>query len=197
LGIGDAQTDHNVKEVQHRQRAALDFVVPDFSPLFPFKINPNFEEANKEALKWAVNKYKSFMNPENFQILFYQENPHYLAGGVYPDAPISRLVFAMEFFSWLYVFDDQSLVGEKCSLEELIQMQLDIQVVLMAACPQDKSLQDNLVKCVSSELGRFEFAKDFVEKVVAQSTTKHLLGSGMWTLVTSISHIIQLQIRQK
>ncbi len=142
-------------------------------------MNPNFEEASKEALKWAVNKYESFMSPENFQILFCQENPHYLAGGAYPDAPISRLVFAMEFFAWLYVFDDQSLVGQKCSLEELIQMQLDIQVVIMAAYPQDKSLQDNLAKCVSNELGRFEFANDFVEKVIAQTTTKHLLGSGM------------------
>jgi hypothetical protein len=179
LGIGQAQTDHNMEEVQQRQHAALDFVVPDFIPLVPFKMNPSFEEANKEALKWAVNKYESFMNPENFQILFCQENPHYLAGGVYPDAPISRLVFAMEFVAWGYVFDDQSLVGQKCSLEELIQMQLDIQVVIMAAYPQDKSLQDNLVKCVSNELGRFEFAKDFVEKVVAQTTTKHLLGSGM------------------
>jgi hypothetical protein len=111
--------------------------------------------------------------------LFYQENPHYVAGGVYPDAPISRLVFAMEFFAWLYVFDDQSLASQKCCLEELIQMQLDIQVVIMAAYPQDKSLHDNLVKCVSNELARFEFPKDFVEKVVAQTTTKHLLGSGM------------------
>jgi len=179
LGIRHAQTDQNTKEVQQRQHAALDFVVPDFIPLVPFKMNPNFEEASKEALKWAVNKYESFMSPENFQILFCQENPHYLAGGAYPDAPISRLVFAMEFFAWLYVFDDQSLVGQKCSLEELIQMQLDIQVVIMAAYPQDKSLQDNLAKCVSNELGRFEFANDFVEKVIAQTTTKHLLGSGM------------------
>ncbi len=179
MGIGHAQTDHNMKEVQQRQQAALDFVVPDFIPPFPFKMNPSFEEANKEAVKWAVNKYESFMSPENFQVLFYQEIPHYLAGGVYPEAPISRLVFAMEFFAWLYVFDDQNLVGQKCSLEELVQMQLDIQVVIMAAYPQDKSLQDKLVKCVSSELGRFEFAKDFVEKVVTQNTTKHRLGSGM------------------
>ncbi|KAH9570331.1 hypothetical protein CY35_02G034500 [Sphagnum magellanicum] len=166
-----------MKEVQERQQAALDFVVPDFIPPFPYRMNPGLEEANKKALKWAVHNFESFMSPEKFQNLFYQENPHYLAGGVYPDAPISRLVFAIEFSAWGYVYDDQSLVGQKYSLEELIQMQLDIQVVIMAAYPQDKSLQDNLVKCVSNELGRFEFAKDFVEKVVAQTTTKHLLGS--------------------
>jgi hypothetical protein len=168
-----------MKEVQERQQAALDFVVPDFIPPFPYRMNPGLEEANKKALKWAVHNFESFMGPENFQNLFYQESPHYLAGGVYPDAPVSRLDFAIEFFVWLYVLDDQCLVGEKCSLEELVQIQLDIQVVIMAAYPQDKSLQDNLVKCVSSELKRFEFAKDFVEKVVAQTTTKHLLGSGM------------------
>ncbi|KAH8944634.1 hypothetical protein BDL97_13G122200 [Sphagnum fallax] len=177
LGIGHTQTDHNMKEVQQRQQAALDFVVPDFIPLVPFKMNPGLEEANKKALKWAVHNFESCMSPENFQNLFYQENPHYLAGGVYPDAPISRLDFAIEFLAWLYVLDDQSLLSQKSSLEELVQMQLDIQVVIMAAYPQDKSLQDNLVKCVSNELGHFEFAKDFVEKVVAQATTKHLLGS--------------------
>ncbi|CAK9863627.1 unnamed protein product [Sphagnum jensenii] len=177
LGIGHTQTDHNMKEVQQRQQAALDFVVPDFIPLVPFKMNPGLEEANKKALKWAVHNFESFMSPENFQNLFYQENTHYAAGGAYPDAPISRFDFAIEFIAWLYVLDDQSLLSQKSSLEELVQTQLDIQVVIMAAYPQDKSLQDNLVKCVSDELGHFEFAKDFVEKVVAQATTKHLLGS--------------------
>ncbi len=63
-------------------------------------------------------------------------------------------------------------------------MQIDIQVVIMSAFPQDNSLQDNLVKCVNNELGHFEFAKDFVEKVVTQATTKHLLGAGMQILAT-------------
>jgi hypothetical protein len=177
-----------MKEVQQRQQAALDFVVPDFIPLVPYRMNPGLEEANKKALKWAVHNFESFMSPENFQNLFYQENPHYLAGGVYPDAPISRLDFGIEFLAWLYVLDDQSLLSQKSSLEELVQMQLDIQVVIMAAYPHDKSLQDNLVKCVNNELGHFEFAKDFVEKVVAQATTKHLLGSGMWALATCKSY---------
>jgi hypothetical protein len=188
LGIGHTQTEHNMKEVQQRQQAALDFVVPDFIPLVPFKMNPGLEEANKKALKWAVHNFESFMSPENFQNLFYQEKPHYLAGGVYPDAPISRLDFGVEFMAWLYIFDDQNFLSQKSSLEELVQMQLDIQVVIMAAYPQDKSLQDNLEKCVSHELGHFEFAKDFVEKIVTQAATKHLLGSGMWALATCNSY---------
>jgi hypothetical protein len=160
-----------------QQQAALDFVVPDFTPLVPYRMNPGLEEANKKALKWAVHNFESFMSAENFQNLFYRVNPHYLAGGVYPDAPISRLDFAIEFLAWLYVLDDQNLLSQKCSLEELVQTQLDIQVVIMAAYPQEKSLQDNLVKCVSNELGHFEFTKDFIEKIVTQATTEHPLGS--------------------
>jgi tRNA isopentenyl-2-thiomethyl-A-37 hydroxylase MiaE len=90
--------------------------------------------------------------------------------------------------AWLYVLDDQNLLSQKCSLEELVQTQLDIQVVIMAAYPQEKSLQDNLVKCVSNELGHFEFTKDFIEKIVTQATRKHLLGSGMWALATYKSY---------
>ncbi len=159
--------------MQQRQQAALDFVVPDFIPLVSFKMNRGLEEANKKTLKWAVHNFESFMSPEKFQNLFYQENPHYLAGGVYPNAPISCFDFVVEFMAWLYVLDDQSFLSQKCSLEELAQMQLDVH---------------NLVKCVSNELGHFEFAKDFVEKVVAQATTKHLLGSGMWALATCKSY---------
>ncbi len=51
-----------------------------------------------------------------------------------------------------------------------------------------------MVKCVSNELGYFEFAKDFVEKVVAQATTKHLHGSGMWPLATCKSYMINEHI---
>jgi hypothetical protein len=169
--------------VQQRQQAALDFVVPDFISPFPFMMNPRLEEANKTAFKWAIHYFESIMSPENFQALFYREGLHYLAGGVYPDAPISHLEFAIKLLTWVYVLDDESLI-QRCSLEELVQMQIDIQVVIMSAFPQDKSLQDNLVKCVNNELGHFEYAKDFVEKVVTQATTKHLLGAGMQTLAT-------------
>ncbi|CAM6062492.1 unnamed protein product [Sphagnum tenellum] len=38
----DTQADHNMKELVERQRqqAVLDFVVPDFNPPFPLKLNP-------------------------------------------------------------------------------------------------------------------------------------------------------------
>jgi hypothetical protein len=169
--------------VQQRQQAALDFVVPDFISPFPFMMNPGLEEANKTALKWAIHHFESIMSPENFQASFYRARLHYAAGGAYPHAPIPHLEFAIEFLTWLYVLDDESLI-QRCSLEELVQMQIDIQVVIMSAFPQDNSLQDNLVKCVNNELGHIEFAKDFVEKVVTQATMKHLLGAGMQTLAT-------------
>ncbi|CAM6019569.1 unnamed protein product [Sphagnum balticum] len=142
-GVACTQTNDSLKEVQQRQQAALDFVVPDFISPFPFMMNPGL---------------------------------HYAAGGAYPDAAIPHLEFAIEFLTWLCVLDDESLI-QRCSLEELVQMQIDIQVVIMSTFPQDNSLQDNLVKCVNNELGHFEFAKDFVEKVVTQATTKHLLGA--------------------
>ncbi len=68
-----------MKEVQQRQQAALDFVVPDFILPVPYRMNPGLEEANKKALKWAVHNFESFISPENFQNLFYQESPHYLS----------------------------------------------------------------------------------------------------------------------
>jgi hypothetical protein len=57
-----------MKEVQQQQEAALDFVVPDFIPLVPYRMNPGLEEANKKALKWAVHHFESFMSLENFKI---------------------------------------------------------------------------------------------------------------------------------
>ncbi len=169
--------------MQQRQQAALDFVVPDFISPFPFMMNPGLEEANKTALKWAIHHFESIMSPENFQASFYRARLHYAAGGAYPHAPIPHLEFAIEFLTWLSVLDDESLI-QRCSLEELVQMQIDIQVLIMSAFPQDNSLQDNLVKCVNNELGHIDFAKDFVEKVVTQATMKHLLGAGMQTLAT-------------
>jgi hypothetical protein len=175
-GVARTQMIHNLKEVQQRQQDALDFVVPDFIPPFPFTMNPGFKEANKTAVKWAIHHFESIMSPENFQALFYRAGIHYVAGGVYPNAPISHLEFAIEFLTWLYVLDDESLI-QRYSLEKLVQMHIDIQVVIMSAFPQDNSLQDNLVKCVNNELGHSEVAKDFVEKIVTQATTKHLLGA--------------------
>ncbi|CAM6038488.1 unnamed protein product [Sphagnum compactum] len=173
------QTDNNMKEPveKKRQQAVLDFVVPDFNPPFPLSLNPGLEEANKAALKWATHFFEPIMSPENFQALFYKANPHMLAGLCYPDAPISRLEFGIEFVTWLYVLDDESIQSHKRSWEESIQMQLEIQAVIMSAFPQDQSLRENLVKCVSSELGRFEFIKDFVDNVVAQATMRHQLGA--------------------
>jgi hypothetical protein len=172
-----------LNEEQQRQQAALDFVVPDFISPFPFMMNPGLEEANETAFKWAIHHFESIMNPEDFQALFHRAGLHYAAGGAYPDAPISRLEFAIEFLTWLYVLDDESLI-QRCSSEELVQMQIDIEVVILSPFPHDKSLQDNLAKCVSNELGHFEYAKDFVEKVVTQATKKNLLGAGMQTLAT-------------
>ncbi|KAH8949274.1 hypothetical protein BDL97_10G024200 [Sphagnum fallax] len=175
-GVACTQTNDSLKEVQQRQQAALDFVVPDFISPFPFMMNPGLEEANKTALKWAIHHFESIMSPENFQASFYRARLHYAAGGAYPHAPIPHLEFAIEFLTWLSVLDDESLI-QRCSLEELVQMQIDIQVLIMSAFPQDNSLQDNLVKCVNNELGHIDFAKDFVEKVVTQATMKHLLGA--------------------
>ncbi len=183
LGVARTQTDHNLKEVQQRQQVALDFVVPDFISPFPFMMNPGVEEANKAACKWAVHHCESVMSPEKFQALVYQAEVHDMAGGAYPDAPISQLEFAIEFITWVYILDDITH-PQKCSLEQLVQMHIDIQAVIVSAFPQDNNLRDNLIKHVNNALGRFEFAEDFVEKVVAQATMKHLLGAGMQTLAT-------------
>ncbi len=172
-----------MKEVQQRQQAALDFVVPDFISPFPFMMNPGVEEANKAACKWAVHHCESIMSPEKFQALVYEAGVHEMAGGAYPDAPISHLEFAIEFMTWVYILDDIAH-PQKCSLKQLVQMHIDIQAVIVSAFPQDNNLRDNLTKHVNNELGRFEFADDFVEKVVAQATMKHRLGAGMQTLAT-------------
>jgi hypothetical protein len=82
--------------------------------------------------------------------------------------------------TWLYVLDDESLL-QRSSVQELVQFQLEIQLVIMSGFPQDKSLQDNLEKCVSIKLGN-EFAKDFVDNVLTQATGKDLLGTGMQDL---------------
>jgi hypothetical protein len=180
LWVGhDTQADHNMKELVERQRqqALLDFVVPDFNPPFPLSLNPGLEEANKAALEWASHYFESLMSPENFQALFYKADPHRLAGLCYPDAPISRLEFAIEFVTWLYVLDDESIQYQKRSWEESIQMQVEIQAVIMSAFPQDQILRENLVECVNSEVGRFESLKDFVDNVVAQATIRHQLGA--------------------
>ncbi|CAK9261239.1 unnamed protein product [Sphagnum jensenii] len=55
LGIGHTQTDHNMKEVQQRQQAALDFVVPDFHPPFPFKMNPGYSRASPRCISPRFN----------------------------------------------------------------------------------------------------------------------------------------------
>jgi hypothetical protein len=135
-GVARTQMIDNLKEVQQRQQDALDFVVPDFIPPFPFTMNPGFKEANKTAVKWAIHHFESIMSPENFQALFYRAGIHYVAGGVYPNAPISHLEFAIEFLTWFYVLDDESLI-QRYSLEKLVQMHIDIQVVIMSAFPQD------------------------------------------------------------
>ncbi|KAH8976332.1 hypothetical protein BDL97_01G208900 [Sphagnum fallax] len=174
LAVGHTQADHNMK-VQQRQHAALDYAVPDFIPPFTYKSNPGVEEANKAAVKWAVHHFESILSPENFHKLIYGAKFHHLAGAIYTDAPISRLEFAIEFLTWLYVLDDESLL-QRSSVQELVQFQLEIQLVIMSGFPQDKSLQDNLEKCVSIKLGN-EFATDFVDNVLTQATGKDLLGT--------------------
>ncbi|KAH8934821.1 hypothetical protein BDL97_18G104500 [Sphagnum fallax] len=165
------QIDHNL-EVQQRQQAALDFVVPKYTPPFPYKLNPKVEEANKAALIWFAHHFGSSMSHDNFQNICL-ENPHYLAGAIYPEAPISRLEFAIEFVIWLFVVDDESLL-QRSTLDELVQFQQEIQGVIMSTFPQDKSLQDNLQKCLNDERAQV-LNKDFFENVLAQVTTKPLL----------------------
>jgi hypothetical protein len=75
------------------------------------------------------------MSPEKFQALVYQAEVHDMAGGAYPDAPISQLEFAIEFITWVYILDDITH-PQKCSLEQLVQMHIDIQAVIVSAFPQ-------------------------------------------------------------
>jgi hypothetical protein len=140
-------------------------------------------------VKWAVHHFESILSPENFQKLIYGAKFHHLAGAIYPDAPISRLEFAIEFLTWLYVLDDESLL-QRSSVQELVQFQLEIQFVIMSGFPQDKSLQDNLKKCVSIKLGN-EFAEDFVGNVLAQATGKDLLGTGYGDPLSPIASAFQ------
>jgi hypothetical protein len=54
VGVGEMQIDHNL-EVQQRQQAALDFVVPKYTPPFPYKLNPKVEEANiSKIYVWKI-----------------------------------------------------------------------------------------------------------------------------------------------
>jgi hypothetical protein len=177
VGVGEMQTD---QEVQQRHQAALDFVVPKYTPPFPYKLNPKVEEANQAALIWFAHHFGSNMSPENFQNICL-ENPHYLAGAIYPEAPISRLEFVIEFVIWLFVVDDESLL-QRSTLEELVQFQQEIQGVIMSTFPQDKSLQDNLQKCLNDERAH-AYTKGFFENVLAQATTKPLFETGMQTSV--------------
>ncbi len=77
--------------------------------------------------------------------------------------------------------DDESF-RQRSTLEELVQFQQEIQGVIMSTFPQDKSLQDNLQKCLNNEHAH-AYTKDFFENVLAQATTKPLFETGMQTLV--------------
>ncbi len=93
----------------------------------------------KQASKWAIQHFESFMSPKNFQSLFYRQKFQDEVGATYPNAQISYLEFAIEFLGWILVLHDESLL-QRCTLEELVQMQVDIQVVIMLAFPQDNNL---------------------------------------------------------
>jgi hypothetical protein len=159
-------------EMQQRQQDALDSVVPKYTPPFICKMNPNVEEANKLALMWFAHHFQSSMSPKFFEDICLV-NCHYLAGASYPEASIFHLEFVIEFMIWLFTMDDESL-PQRSTLEELVQFQQEIQAVIMSTFPEDKSLRDNLQKYLNDERA-FEYNKDFLEKVLAQVTTKPLL----------------------
>jgi hypothetical protein len=76
----------------------LDFVVHKYNPppppLFTYKLNPKVEEVNKAAFIWFAHHFGSNMSHKNFQNICL-ENPHYLAGAIYPKASIFHLEFVI------------------------------------------------------------------------------------------------------
>jgi len=176
--VGPTPTSDEI-EVQQRQHAALDFIVPDFIHPFPHKFNPGLEQAKKLALKWATHYLKSSTSPKDFQVIC--NDLPFLTGLAYADAPVSRLDLAIEFVMWMYAGDDEVYL-RRHSLENVVRWHLEIQVIIMSTFPHNKNLQDNLEKCVMGYVLGDEYTKGFFENVVALAVEKHVLETGMHEL---------------